>query len=114
MAALVGASVAATGCGGGAPRQDAKEPTGAYKVQIVEAKFPSRQSLAQRSRMVITVKNVDNKVIPDIAVTVKAFDQRRNDPNLADPRRPIFVVNTGPKGGDTAYVGTSALGAPPS
>src|SRR4051812_38379629 len=98
------------GCGGGGPRQDADEQSGDYKVQVVQAKFPDHQALAKRSRMVITVKNVDTKTIPNVAVTVKSFDQRSNDPNLADPRRPQFVVNTGPRGGDTAYVGTSALG----
>jgi hypothetical protein len=110
LLAFVSASLLATGCGGGGARQDANEPTGNYKVQIVQAKFPSKQSLATRSQMVITVKNVDTKTIPNVAVTVKSFDQRKNDPNLADPSRPLFVVNTGPRGGDTAYVGTSALG----
>jgi hypothetical protein len=99
----------AAGCGGG-QRQDANEPSGKYKVQVVEAKFPDRQALAKRSVMSITVKNVDTKTIPNIAVTVNSFDQTKNDPTLADPRRPQFIVNTGPRGGDTAYVGTSALG----
>jgi hypothetical protein len=97
------------GCGGGA-RQDADEPSGTYKVQVLEAKFPGKQSLAKRSTMVITVKNVDTRTIPNVAITVKSFDLTKNDPGLADPRRPRFIVNNGPAGGDTAYVGTSALG----
>jgi hypothetical protein len=109
IAALACGAVVA-GCGGGGPRQDASEPSGKFKVQVVEAKFPDHQSLAKRSVMTITVKNVDTKTIPNIAVTVKSFDQTRDDPTLADPRRPQFIVNTGPHGGDTAYVGTSALG----
>jgi hypothetical protein len=108
IAALVSGLIVA-GCGGG-ERQDADEPSGTYKVQVVEAKFPDRQSLAKRSTMTITVKNVDSKTIPNVAVTVKSFDQRKNDPSLADPSRPQFIVNNGPSGGDTAYVGTSALG----
>jgi hypothetical protein len=104
------AALAVAGCGSAGPRQDKDEPSGNYKVQIVEAKFPSRQSLAKRSVLTITVKNVDSKTIPDVAVTVKSFDQRKSSPALADPRRPQFVVNTSPRGGDTAYVGTSALG----
>src|SRR4051794_9554824 len=107
---LIGATALVAGCGGGGERQDANEPSGDYKVQVVEAKFPQRQALAKRSTMMITVKNVDSKTIPNIAVTVKSFDQTKNDPTLADPRRPQFIVNTGPHGGDTAYVGTSALG----
>src|SRR3954451_23759826 len=98
------------GCGSSGPRQDANEPSGDFKVQVVEAKFPSKQSLAKRSKMIITIKNVDNKTIPNVAVTVKSVDQRKSDPNLADPRRPQFILNAGPRGGDTAYVGTSALG----
>jgi hypothetical protein len=104
------AALLASGCGGGGPRQDADETAGDYKVQVVEAKFPDKQSLAKRSVMTITVKNVDTKTIPNVAVTVKSFDQRKDDPNLSDPNRPQFVVNKGPGGGDTAYVGTSALG----
>src|SRR3954447_26052772 len=106
---LVAAFVVA-GCGSSGERQDANEPSGNYKVQVIEAKFPDHQSLAKRSTMTITVKNVDTKTIPNVAVTVNSFDQTKNDPTLADPRRPQFVVNRGPAGGDTAYVGTSALG----
>src|SRR5262249_21589052 len=102
-------AVLVAGCGGG-QRQDANEPSGNFKVQVVQASFPQKQALAKRSRMVIMVKNIDTKTIPNIAVTVKSFDKQLNDPTLADPRRPQFIVNTGPKGGDTAYVGTSALG----
>lgn len=108
--AALGCGLVVAGCGGGGERQDADEPSGNYEVQVVEAKFPGRQSLAKRSTMTITVKNVDSKTIPNVAVTVKSFDQTKNDPTLADPRRPQFIVNRGPAGGDTAYVGTSALG----
>jgi hypothetical protein len=108
--AALGCGLVVAGCGGGGPRQDANEPSGTYKVQVVEAKFPDKQSLAKRSTMTITIKNVDTRTIPNVAVTVKSFDQTKNDPTLADPRRPQFIVNTGPSGGDTAYVGTSALG----
>jgi hypothetical protein len=108
--AALACSLLVTGCGGGGPRQDADEQSGTYKIQVVEAKFPDHQALAKRSTMTITVKNVDSKTIPNVAVTVRSFDQTKNDPSLADPRRPQFIVNRGPAGGDTAYVGTSALG----
>jgi hypothetical protein len=103
------AGIVLAGCGGG-ERQDADEPEGSYRVDVVQAKFPTGTKLAARSSLVIAVKNVDTKTIPNVAVTVNSFDQRLKDPNLADPRRPQFVVNRSPKGGDTAYVGTSALG----
>jgi hypothetical protein len=108
--AALACGLVVAGCGGGGPRQDADEPSGSYKIQVVQAKFPDHQSLAKRSTMTITVKNVDSKTIPNVAVTVNSFDQTKNDPSLADPRRPQFIVNKGPAGGDTAYVGTSALG----
>jgi hypothetical protein len=108
--ALACAGLIVSGCGGGGERQDKNEPSGDFKVEIVQAKFPDSQSLAKRSEMVIAVKNVDSKTIPNAAVTVNSFDQRSNDPNLADPSRPLFVLNKGPRGGDTAYVGTWALG----
>lgn len=108
-ALVIGSVLLVVGCGGG-QRQDAHEPSGKFKVQVVSAKFPAKQSLAQRSSMVIAVKNVDSRTIPNVAVTVKSFDVRKKDPSLADPRRPRFIVNTGPHGGDTADVGTSALG----
>jgi hypothetical protein len=111
LACLAGVVVA--GCGSSGPRQDANEPSGNYKVQVVRAQFPSKQSLAKRSKLVIAVKNVDSKTIPNIAVTVKSFDTRTTEPDVADPSRPVFIVNTGPRGGDTAYVGTWALGSLP-
>ena len=107
---VISAALLVTGCGGGGPRQDANEPSGNFKVQVVQARFPDKQSLAKRSFMTIAVKNVDTKTIPNVAVTVKSFDERKNNPALADPTRPKFIVNRGPAGGDTAYVGTSALG----
>ena len=109
-ASLILPALVVSACGGGGERQDADEPEGSYRIQVVEAKFPEQQSLAKRSTMEIKVKNVDSKTIPNVAVTVKSFDVRKDDPTLADPRRPQFVVNNGPRGGDTAYVGTSALG----
>ena len=94
----------------GAQRQDANEPSGKFKVEVVKASFPGQQKLAKRSTMEIQVKNVDSRTIPDISVTVKSFDRREDNPQLADPSRPVFIVNTGPSGGDTANTDTSALG----
>src|SRR3954447_13005623 len=110
VTSMLACGILAVGCGGGGQRQDADEPSGDFKVQVVEAKFPDHQSLARRSRMVTTVKNFDSKTIPNVAVTVKSFDQTKNDPTLADPRRPQFIVNTCPASSVTAYVCTSSLG----
>jgi hypothetical protein len=95
-------------CGG--QRQDANEPNGKFKVEVVKASFPDQQKLAKRSTMEIQVKNVDSRTIPDISVTVNSFNRREDNPQLADASRPVFIVNTGPEGGGTANGNTSALG----
>ncbi len=91
LSAAVMAAIA--GCGGDDERQDANEPEGDYKVEVVEASFPADQKLAKRSELVIVVRNADTKQIPNIAVTMKGLDYRKDDPDLADQRRPQFVVN---------------------
>jgi hypothetical protein len=110
-------------CGGG-ERQDENEPEGQFKVEVVNANFPEQQKLAKRSELEITVRNAGREAVPNIAVTVDGFDVRLKDPDLADPARPVFVINGQPKrigdfaeskqqapeGGDTAYVNTWALG----
>jgi hypothetical protein len=83
---------ALAGCGGG-ERQDENEPEGEFKVEVVEASFPAKQKLAKRSRLVIVVRNADAEKIPNVAVTMKGLDYRKDDPELADQRRPQFVVN---------------------
>jgi hypothetical protein len=97
------------GCGGG-ERQDANEPSGTFDVRVVNASFPKAQHIAAPARMKIAVRNTGSKAIPNVAVTVKGFTRRDTQPGLADPTKPVFIVDSGPKGGDTAYVGTWALG----
>jgi hypothetical protein len=108
----------------GQKRQDVKEPKGRFKVDVTRATFPTKQKLAKKSNLVITVRNSGDRTIPNVAVTVNGFYYRVNDSKLADPTRPIFVINgrpksigafpesveAGPAGGETAYVGTWALG----
>ena len=124
LAFTVLCAIALASCGGG-ERQDANEPKGDFKVSVVSAKFPEDQKLAKRSELEIIVRNNETKrVVPNIAVTVKGFDERRKNKALADPTRPVFVINgvpkeigtfpeskeAAPEGGETAYVGTWALG----
>lgn len=115
--------LAFAGCGGG-ERQDANEPEGNFPVEVVRATFPDNQKLAKSSDMVVTVRNAGDKTIPNVAVTVDGFDERKTDPDLADPTRPVFAVNgvqvqiagfpeakdATPRGCDTAYVNTWACG----
>jgi hypothetical protein len=115
--------LAVAGCGGG-ERQDENEPEGNFPVEVVRATFPEQQKLAKSSNMMVTVRNAGQETIPNIAVTVNGFDRRKNDPDLADPSRPVFAINgvqveiagfpeakdASPRGCDTAYVNTWACG----
>jgi hypothetical protein len=117
--ALVCAVLGATGCGGG--RQDADEPKGEYTLSIEKASFPARQTTAQPSTMRLTVRNTDDRNLPNLAVTVEtapatkgaaptAFGQTSSDSRLADPNHPIWIIDRGPEGGQSAYTNTWAMG----
>ena len=100
------------------------EPNGKFPVDVLQARFPTQQKLAKRSTLLIKVRNAGDKTIPNIALTVVGFDEHKNNPSLADPNRPVFVVNGIPKslggfpeskeasppGCETAYVDTWACG----
>jgi hypothetical protein len=105
--------LAAAGCGGG-ERQDADEPRGTWRVDVVEAEFPEQQRLAKQSEMVISVRNRESRPIPNLAVTVEGFERRSQQPGLADPSRPVWIIDDGPRGGITAYTSTWALGRVPA
>jgi hypothetical protein len=122
------AVVAALGlaaCGGGTS-QDANEAAGTYPVDVVNATFPAKQRLAQKSVLAITVRNAGDKTIPNLAATVEAgdkagggngagnaqaFAEASQESGLADPSRPVWVLDSAPRGGVTAYTNTWALGA---
>jgi hypothetical protein len=121
LVALAGL-LAVAGCGD--ERQDADEPEGEFAVEVLRAAFPERQRLAQRSELVIQLRNASNRTIPDIAVTVNGFNYRKDDPDLADRERPQFAINgdpvqiggfpdsknATPRGCDTVYVNTWGCG----
>jgi hypothetical protein len=121
VAAAVGiGALALAGCGGG-ESQDSNEPSGTFPVDIVQATFPTSQRLAERSQLVIVVRNAGNKDVPNVAVTVEsgeadqtasaaAFAEASAQTGLADPSRPVWVLDSGPRGGITAYTNTWALG----
>src|SRR5688572_2057451 len=99
-----------SGCGGESKRQDADEESGNWTVDVVEASFPSEQRLAEQSEMRVRVRNEDSKVMPNLAITVDGFQRRSEQPGLADPSRPVWIIDDAPRGGVTAYTNTWALG----
>jgi len=109
-AALAATTLALAGCGGG-ERQDANEASGTFALEVVDATFPQDQSLAAASEMKITVRNADSKAVPVVAVTVDSFSKDSDQAGLADPSRPVWVIDREPVGGETAYTNTWALGS---
>jgi hypothetical protein len=118
--------VLAAGCGAGA-RMDAGEPTGTYAMKIIHASFPTTQSISRPTSLELEVQNSGTRTVPNVAVTVNSFNYASNYPELADNKRPVWVIERGPGaiasppvnsqevsmpgGGQTAYVNTWALGA---
>lgn len=112
-------AVLVAGCGGGA-RQDAGEPSGEFKVEVVSASFPRAQHVGQAVQLRVRVRNADRRTLRNVAVTVQtkpvagtaavAFGQHAVDPALADSARPVWVLAEGPVGGDVANVNTWSAG----
>jgi hypothetical protein len=81
-------------------RQDVDEPEGEFPVDVAQAKFPTKQRLAQTSDLRLAIENVGEETVPDLAVTIytgdeKAggpFDVRSEQPGLADPNRPVWIL----------------------
>lgn len=106
---------------------------------VTYASFPAAQRLSQHTHMVIKIRNTGNKAIPDLALTIcntschqpaqpgtgsgpQAFAELSYQPGLANPSRPIWIVDrppgvcayscrSGGAGSDvTAYTNTWASG----
>ena len=117
---LIALLVALPGCGGGAAQSD-NEAEGSYKLEVSDASFPAKQGIAEQSTMTIAVRNPEQKTVPNVAVTVEtkgaqagdgltAFGQKSGDSRLADPNRPIWILDKEPVGGTSAYANTWTLG----
>jgi hypothetical protein len=122
------ASLALLASGCGEARRDAGEPKGTFSVELLRARFPSRQAIAHDSALEIVVRNAGGHTIPNVAVTVDSFSYKSTYPRLAANLRPTWIVNRGPGpavapnpapelesvnaagGAQTAFVNTWALG----
>ena len=121
FATVAALALSGSACGGGGERQDADEPEGEFQLEIVDASFPAQQKIAERSSLKLQLRNAGTDPVPNVAVTLQtepeqpggapgSFAQNRDDEGLADPARPIWIVDRGPVGGETAYTNTWALG----
>ena len=103
LAAVAALAVGLSACGGDKPRQDADEPAGDFPVAVTSAKFPTDQRLAETRDLRLEVENTGDEQVPDLAVTiytgdVKAggsFSVRSDQAGLADPNRPVWILENG-------------------
>lgn len=103
LAAIAVLTVGISACGDDAERQDADEPAGEFPVEVVAAKFPTEQRLAETSDLELELENAGSEAIPDLAVTIftgdepasGSFSTRSDQPGLADPNRPVWVLENG-------------------
>jgi len=127
----------ASACGDDAERQDADEPAGDFPVDVTSARFPTDQRLAQTSDLELEIENAGDEDVPDLAVTIFTGDQpssgsfsvRSEQPGLADPNRPVWILENGfpklvtpqvkdletapPAGAEAAQTNTFSFGAVP-
>ena len=127
----------ASACGDDAERQDADEPAGDFPVEVTSAKFPTDQRLAQTSDLELEIENAGDEDVPDLAVTIFTGDQpssgsfsvRSDQPGLADPNRPVWILENDfpklvtpqvkdletapPAGAEAAQTNTFSFGAVP-
>jgi hypothetical protein len=107
--AAAAAVLAFAGCGGG-ERRDAGAPKGTYAVAVKRAAFPSEQHLAQRSALVIAIRNAGEQTIPNLSLVVHGFTDRMGGARNADPTRDLWIIDRGPAGAATAFADTWAAG----
>jgi hypothetical protein len=103
LAALTIAGTTLAACGNSAQRQDANEPEGKFPVEVVAAKFPTEQRLAETGDLRLEIRNSGDQEVPDLAVTINTGDEIANgpfsvrsaQPGLSDPSRPVWILEEG-------------------
>lgn len=120
-ASLAAAGALLTGlvaCGDDAPRQDAAEPSGEFAVELVSARFPAKQRLAEETDLALELRNPGSDPVPNLVVTVRTgngegtgpFSLRSEQPGLSSPSRPAWILENGyPKAAAPGERGLDAL-----
>ncbi len=93
------------GCGGDGDtgEQFANQPPGDYPVEVVAAGFPVKQTIAETYDLGLAVRNSGDETIPGMSVTIDlpgeastlAFAYRDDQLGLAQPQRPVWVLEEG-------------------
>jgi hypothetical protein len=118
LAVVVALVLALAGCG--QERQDADAPSGEFGLDVTEASFPAKQRISEPTTLRLEVENTGDRAVPNLAVVVEtaakngeapaSFAQDGDDPTLADAERPVWILDEGPGGGESAYTNTWAVG----
>lgn len=101
--AAVLAALGLAACGGDSARQDANEPEGDFPVEVTQAKFAAKQQLADTEDLRLEIANAGDETIPNLAVTIDtgdepadgSFNVRNEQEDLADPNRPVWILENG-------------------
>ncbi len=104
---MITLAIGLAACGGGTS-QDADEPSGEFPAQVSKASFPRHQVLANSANLELAIENVGHQTIPNLAVTIHtgkikagvtatgsgqgSFSIRLNNPSLANPNRPVWIL----------------------
>ncbi|MEJ7876793.1 MAG: hypothetical protein WKF62_09035 [Solirubrobacterales bacterium] len=93
------AALLIAGCGS-KPRQDENEVEGDYPIEVTVAEFPARQRLAETTDLELGFRNIGDEDIENLAVTIYtgdekadgSFNLRSEQQGLADPNRPVWIL----------------------
>ncbi len=125
VALAAAAGALASGCG--ESQQNSAEKQAHYRVDVVNASFAPKQYVARQEKLTITIRNAGSETVPSPAISIRSFSYHSTFPELADPLRPVWVVEKGPGpgaseppvstqevsqpgGAQTVYVSTWTLG----
>jgi hypothetical protein len=105
LAAAAALLVALSACGDDAARQDAAEPSEDFPVEVVSARFPAEQQLAEATDLALELRNPGSDPIPNLVVTIRTadgagagagpFSVRSEQPELSSPSRPAWILENG-------------------
>lgn len=114
---VAGCALLLTACGSEAPDIEDASDGKPFAVSVT-ASFEEGQELAKTETLKVTVRNEDSRTLPDVSVVLDGLQRTiASEDNgagrVADPRRPIWVLDAPPAGATTAYVNTWALGPLP-
>ncbi len=97
------------GCGDSSDEND-KLSNKVWRVEVVAAEFPLKQRLGDNVGFKIKVRNAGDDTIPELSITIDSFNYRSTEEGLADPERPVWVINKVPAGSESSGVNTYRLG----